>query len=125
MRDNLLRKDFTSLLSGALTIFPDLREIRWEHFWGGKLGITTDTLPHIHELSPRVFAGLGFNGRGVALGVMMGRVLAEILLDRNRNELDLPITSPKNFPFYECRKLGFHLASSWYGLMDRIDIMRG
>jgi glycine/D-amino acid oxidase-like deaminating enzyme len=124
MRDNLGPGDFDSLMMGALSVFPCLKGINWEHHWGGRMGMTNDSLPHIHELSPGVFAGLGFNGRGVGLGTLMGRVLSEVILGNDRRTLDIPVTSPNPFPFYGFRKLGFHMAKAGYTLMDRIDLMR-
>ena len=125
MRDRLCKSDFASLLVGAHRVFPALKNIKWEYFWGGRLGVTRDSLPHIHTFSPRVYAGLGFNGRGVGLGVMMGRVLSEVILERDANDLDFPITSPQYFSCHKFTKLGFHMAKSWYGLLDSIDLIRG
>lgn len=125
MRDRLTRADFRSLIDGAESVFPGLKGVRWEHHWGGRLGMTSDSLPHLHELAPGIYAGLGFNGRGIGLGTLMGRVLAELVLGKNRQELDLPLTSPKAFPFYALRRLGFGIVTSWFSLRDRVDLWRG
>ena len=37
--------------------------------------MTRDHLPHLHELAPGLLAGLGYNGRGVAMATVMGRLL--------------------------------------------------
>ena len=41
--------------------------------------MTTDHFPRLHELAPGLFAGLGYNGRGIAAGTMMGRDLAALV----------------------------------------------
>lgn len=125
LRDNFELADYNELKRGAETVFPGLKDVRWEHHWGGRLGMTQDSLPHLHELAPGVFAGLGFNGRGVGIGTMMGRVLAELGLGRDRSLLDFPMTSLRSFPFYEFRRLGFHIATNWMAFRDRIDLWRG
>lgn len=125
MRDRLTRADFRSLIKGAESVFPSLKGLRWDHHWGGRLGMTRDSLPQLHELAPNVYAGIGFNGRGIGLGTLMGRLLAELVLGKSRQELDFPVTAPKTYPFYAFRRLGFGVVTSWLAFRDRVDLWRG
>ena len=125
MRDVFRADDFAALKRGAATIFPSLSGIRWDYHWGGRIAITRDSLPHLHELAPGVLAGLGYNGRGVGMATIMGRVLADVTLGKERKELPFPVTSPKTFPFHGLRNIGFKVATSWLSFRDRIDLLLG
>lgn len=59
-----------------VTLFPSLGPLVWEHRWAGWVGMTYDLNPHLHELAPGLWTGLGYSGRGIALASMMGRDLA-------------------------------------------------
>jgi glycine/D-amino acid oxidase-like deaminating enzyme len=60
----------------ARRLWPMLANVEWTHAWGGRLAMTTDHYPHIHEPAPGILACLGYNGRGVAMGTAMGEQLA-------------------------------------------------
>ena len=57
--------------------FRRVPRARWRYRWSGQIALTDDHLPHLHEPAPGLLAGLGYNGRGVAMSLVMGRVLAE------------------------------------------------
>ena len=48
----------------------------WEYDWAGYVGITSHQRPMLLKLSDNVYAGLGYNGRGVPMATMMGKQLA-------------------------------------------------
>ena len=62
----------------VLRLFPQLERVAWEASWTGFIAMTVDHVPRVHELAPGVFAGLGYNGRGIAAATMMGRDLARL-----------------------------------------------
>jgi glycine/D-amino acid oxidase-like deaminating enzyme len=55
------------LLAYAVRLWPGLRGVAWTHAWGGRLAMTLDEYPHIHQPARGVVACLGYNGRGVAM----------------------------------------------------------
>ena len=57
--------------------------------------MTPDHVPRLHELAPGLFAGLGYNGRGIAAATMMGRDLAALVTGRGETA----------FPRVEMRRL--------------------
>jgi len=73
-------------------VFPQLGVPRFEFQWHGRLGITLDRLPHVHELAPGVLAWLGCNGRGLALATAIGGELARACLGTPLASLPLPFT---------------------------------
>jgi len=116
--------DFHKLRAEAERIFPRLRGAKWEYQWGGRIAVTHDRVPHLHEPAPGLLAGLGYNGRGVAMANLMGRVLAERALGKPPAEAVFPTTSLKNYPFSRLKFPGVPLAMCWMRLRDRWEIRR-
>jgi glycine/D-amino acid oxidase-like deaminating enzyme len=82
------------LLAYAEKLWPALRGVSWTHAWGGRLAMTRDQYPHLHEPAPGVLTCMGYNGRGVAMATVMGAQLAKRMLDP-RGEIDMPSSSMK------------------------------
>jgi glycine/D-amino acid oxidase-like deaminating enzyme len=82
------------LLAYARRLWPALRDVSWSHAWGGRLAMTQDQYPHIHEPAPGIIACLGYNGRGVAMATTMGAQIAKRILDPAA-EFDMPVTPMK------------------------------
>jgi len=82
------------LLNYAAKLWPALEGIDWTHAWGGRLGMTRDQYPHLHEPARGVIACLGYNGRGVAMATTMGIQIAKRIVDP-AGECDMPITAVK------------------------------
>ena len=74
------RGDVSHVRAAALHLFPQLEGTRWEYQWAGWPAITRDHLPKLFALERGVYAGLGYNGRGVASATMMGQQLANVVL---------------------------------------------
>lgn len=73
-------------------LIPDLQDIKWQHQWSGWIAMTFDQLPHLHELAPGLWAGLGYSGRGIAHATMMGRDLARVATDGSHQDLSFKVT---------------------------------
>ena len=117
--------DFERLRREAVRIFPQLAGATWRYEWGGRVAITEDHLPHLHEPAPGLLVGLGYNGRGVAMATAMGRILAERALGKDAADLPFPVTPVRPYPFGAFTGIGLPLAIAWMGLRDRIDRMIG
>src|SRR5256885_15583489 len=73
-----------------------------------------DHLPHLHEPAPGLLAGLGYNGRGVAMASVMGRLLALRALGTPAAELGFPVTPLRPMPLRsEERRVGKECRSRW------------
>jgi len=110
------------LIQDATRIFPQLKGVSWTTRWGGQVAVTDDHLPHIHEPHKGLIAGLGYNGRGVAMSHVMGRTLAERVLGADQDSLAFPTTKLRKMPFRGIKKLGFSTAIWWMRLRDRIEV---
>ncbi len=101
-------------------IFPQLEGLPFEYHWGGLVALTPDHLPHLHELAPGVLAGLGYNGRGVAMATVMGRVLARRALGMPAAELAFPVTPLRHVPFHAFSGLGVRATIPYLRLRDAL-----
>ncbi len=112
-------KDFMNRVSRMHEVFPQLESIAIKHYWSGKVALTVDHLPHVHELAPGVYAGLGFNGRGVAMATLMGKILSQYCLKGVDAEPVFPISPCKTIPFHSVRRPVVQSVVWWKKFMDR------
>ena len=99
-------------------IFPQLEGIRYEYHWGGLVGMTRDHLPHLHEIAPGLVTGLGYNGRGVAMATVMGRILADWALGVPAPELAFPVTPLVPIPLHRFNQFGARMAIQGLRALD-------
>ena len=113
------RGDVSHVRAAALHLFPQLEGTRWEYEWAGWPAITRDHLPKLFALDRGVYAGLGYNGRGVASATMMGQQLANVVLAEAEPLVE--VRGPERFAFHRFRQAGisFHLLTGT--LLDRLD----
>jgi glycine/D-amino acid oxidase-like deaminating enzyme len=113
--------DVRRLHGGLAEVFPQLKGVELTHKWGGQIAHTPDVLPHLHEPQPGILAGLGYNGRGVAMGTVMGRVIAERILGKSAGELDIPITNYSNALLRHFSDAAVKLAVPTFEIMDAFE----
>ena len=113
------RGDVSHVRAAALHLFPQLEGTQWEYQWAGWPAITRDHLPKLFALDQGVYAGLGYNGRGVASATMMGQQLANVVLAEAEPLVE--VRGPERFAFHRFRQAGisFHLLTGT--LLDRFD----
>lgn len=104
------------LQAEACKIFPQLRGIEWEFEWGGLVATTKSHVPHLIELDDKAYAGLGYHGRGIAMGTMMGKQLAELVVGE---DVPMPREKLSPFAFHELRNPGIAWHMITGGLMDK------
>jgi glycine/D-amino acid oxidase-like deaminating enzyme len=105
-------------------IYPQLKGIRYEYHWGGLVGMTRDHLPHLHEIAPGLLAGLGYNGRGVAMATVMGRVLANWAGGTPASELAFPVTPLAPIPMHRFNQIGARAAIQGLRALDGLARVR-
>jgi len=101
-------------------IYPQLAGLGFEYHWGGFVAMTPDHLPHLHELSPGLTAGLGYNGRGVAMATVMGGLLARRALGEPLDELGFPVTPVRPVPLHAFSGLGVRATIQYLRLADAL-----
>jgi glycine/D-amino acid oxidase-like deaminating enzyme len=111
---------FRPVLTRLRSLLPILGEPRIQFRWAGHVALTTDHVPHLSTLAPNLYAGLGYNGRGVAMSTMMGKLLAERVAGAREDDMALPATPVARIPFHGWRAMGIALAIGWKRLQDRL-----
>jgi glycine/D-amino acid oxidase-like deaminating enzyme len=81
-------------------LHPQIGEVDWQYLWYGDLDLQPRTIPRLFELAPGVVASLGYSGRGVPTGTMMGTVLADWALGVPVQDMALKPEPLRAAPFY-------------------------
>jgi glycine/D-amino acid oxidase-like deaminating enzyme len=112
---------FARLEAAATRFFPQLGAPQWEHRWSGRVALTADHLPHLHEPRRGVLIGLGYNGRGVAMATVMGKLLADRALGASPAELGWPVTPITPIPLHAWRLPVMALVVHWKRFQDWLE----
>lgn len=115
---------YRTVMASVTQLFPDLGDPGWEFFWGGRVALTLDHVPHLHELAPGVHAALGYNGRGVAMATVMGRVLADRVQGAPADASPFPVTPLRTIPLHALRRPALAVVVGWKRLLDRLEERR-
>jgi glycine/D-amino acid oxidase-like deaminating enzyme len=83
----------------ACKLWPILKGVEWPYAWGGRLAMTADHYPHVHEPARGVLVCVGYNGRGVAMATAMGAQLARRITSP-AEPFDMPVTSMQTIPLH-------------------------
>lgn len=103
-------------------MFPQLGTIRWQQAWTGWVAMTTDHFPRLHELAPGLYAGLGYNGRGIAAATMMGRDLATLV--RGSDATVFPVTPLRPLRWHRIAPMLVRGLVQYYRARDLVDELR-
>jgi glycine/D-amino acid oxidase-like deaminating enzyme len=112
---------FEHLHRAARARFPDLGAIPWEFGWSGYLALTHDHLPHILKLKDGIYAGVGCNGRGIAMATVTGMSIAALICGQDQKDCNVPIRNPKRIMGYEMRHVGVAAAVMFNRFLDRAE----
>lgn len=99
--------------------FPALGQQTMTHIWSGLIGMTWDRFPRIYNLGQDAWGWFGCNGRGVALGVSLGRELARAVSGAAFDTLALPLSEPQPLPFHS---LARKIAPNYLAWLRRKDL---
>jgi len=111
------------LKRGLGIVFPQLRDIGIETSWAGRVAVTPEMMPHLHEPAPGVLAGLGFSGRGIAMTSVMGRSLVNKALGADDSTLPFPVSPMTPAPLHWVASKMIPLAAPAMTLRDKLDTM--
>lgn len=103
-------------------VFPQFKPEDIEFYWGGRIAHNKDGLPQLHEPAPGILAGLGFNGRGMAMSTVMGRILSERVLGKEQQDMSISTTPYKSFAFHRFHEVGVSVATKYYEMRDTMEI---
>ncbi len=72
-------------------LYPQLKGTPWAYQWSGQIGVTSTKILRVQLLAPGLFAPAGYNGRGIGVGTVMGKQLADTIASGNRDDFPFPI----------------------------------
>ncbi|MGI9223503.1 MAG: NAD(P)/FAD-dependent oxidoreductase [Woeseiaceae bacterium] len=101
--------------------FPGLDGLSWDFGWSGYLALTQDHLPVIFKPAGGYYAGIGCNGRGIAMATVVGRELAEIVNGKLQHECDVPIRGVRKIPGFWLRHAGILAGVLFNRAMDTVE----
>ncbi len=113
--------DWRHIERAMTRVFPALKGVTIDYRWYGRVAVTPDHLPHIHEPDPGLVPAAGCQGRGVGLMIALGKRLARYAAEGDRRILPLPIQPIRPIPFHAMRQIGVAGAIAWYRLLDGLE----
>lgn len=106
-------------LTGALgRIFPQAAAAPIAFRWCGRVAMTRDYLPHLHEPETGLLINLGCMGRGIGLQTAMGAALAHYCASGDPAALPVPLTTATRIPMHALQGLYVSAMLAWYRLTD-------
>ncbi|RUX94158.1 MULTISPECIES: FAD-dependent oxidoreductase [unclassified Mesorhizobium] len=113
--------DWAHLERALVRLYPMLSGVPIERRWFGRVAMTPDHLPHIHEPEQGLLAVVGCQGRGVGLMTALGERIAGYLQSGDARQLPFPISPIRPIPFHAFRQVGVAATIAWYRLLDALE----
>ena len=115
-----IRRSAEILRRGMIEVYPQLRDAKIAHAWGGTVDFCFDTMPHAGQLDGIHYA-LGYAGHGVAMATYLGAKMAEKICGSND---EIPYAAIR-FPgaplgLYNGRPWFLPFAGAYYKVLDWI-----
>jgi len=114
-------EDWAHLDRALVRLFPILSGVAIEKRWFGRVAVTADHLPHVHEPEKDLVTIVGCQGRGVGLMAAAGPRLVDYLVSGDPDALPLPATPIRPIPFHAFRRIGVGAMIAWYRMLDAVE----
>jgi glycine/D-amino acid oxidase-like deaminating enzyme len=117
---NTIQRSAEILRRDMVEVYPQLRNTKIEHAWGGTLDFCFDTMPHAGQ-TDGIYYALGYAGHGVAMATYLGTKLAEIM-SGSKNEIPYAAIPFPGAPFglYNGKPWFLPFAGAYYKVLDWI-----
>jgi glycine/D-amino acid oxidase-like deaminating enzyme len=112
--------DWAHLERALQLLYPQLRRVTYEYRWSGRIAITADALPHVHEPAPGLTIALGYNGRGIAMATTMGKHLAARLAGDSGVAFPFDVSPIRPIPLHGLQRFYITAGVAWYRLLDAL-----
>jgi glycine/D-amino acid oxidase-like deaminating enzyme len=110
--------DWAHLERVVTKLYPQLAGVPIQYRWCGRVALTRDFLPHLHEPEPGLLVDIGCMGRGVGLQTAMGRAMAAYVATGDAAALPFPLVPIQPLPFHALNQLYVSAIIAWYRLTD-------
>ena len=102
-------------------LYPQLNNTPFEFHWAGRVAMTQDHLPHLHQLDKGLWTAMGYNGRGVGMATLLGRLLSDLALGVPPKDIPFPVTSMQPIFGYPFTRLVARALVSYYRIRDELE----
>ncbi len=102
-------------------LYPQLVDTPFEFHWSGRVAMTEDHIPHLNLLDEGLWAGLGYNGRGVGMATLFGRYLADLASGVRPEEIPFPVTAMRPILGYPFTRLAARVLTKYYRVRDQLE----
>lgn len=99
-------------------MYPQVKGVPFDFRWCGRVALTRDFLPHLHEPEPGLLVDIGCMGRGVGLQSAMGKAMAGYIATGDRGRLPFPVVPITPLPLHALNELYVSAIIAWYRLTD-------
>lgn len=115
---NTIQRSAEILRRDMVEVYPQLRDSKIEHAWGGTLDFCFDTMPHAGE-AEGIYYALGYAGHGVAMATYLGTKLAEVM-SGSKNEIPYAAIPFPGAPLglYNGKPWFLPFAGAYYKVLD-------
>lgn len=115
-----IRRSAEILRRGMVEVYPQLRDTKIAHAWGGTVDFCFDTMPHAGQINGIHYA-LGYAGHGVAMATYLGAKVAEKICGSNDEIPYAAIPFPgAPLGLYNGRPWFLPFAGAYYKVLDWI-----
>lgn len=97
--------------------FPQWRDVRWTHSYGGCVAFTRDLVPHVGVRANGLFYAHGYCGNGIAMTHTVAKSLCDLMLERNTDQSRLAFVGGRQ-PRFPAEPLSFHGMRAVSGLLE-------
>ena len=111
-----LRANWAKRVSNKL--FPATKEYPWEFYWSGQMGFTDNHLPRVFQPAPGLTIPIGYNGRGIGPGTVIGRACAKLVQGGDIKDFPLPLQQQKAESWRNVRETYYEFGTRLYNLVD-------
>ena len=113
--------DWAHLERALARLYPSLSGVPIDKRWFGRVAMTPDHLPHVHQPEEGLVAVIGCQGRGVGLMTALGQRLADYLATGDRRAIPFPPTPIRPIAFHRFRQIGVAATIAAYRLLDAVE----
>jgi glycine/D-amino acid oxidase-like deaminating enzyme len=113
-------RDWAHLVRVIGKMFPQLAGVPIAFRWCGRVAVTRDHLPHLHEPAPGLLIDMGCQGRGIGLQTAVGKAMAEYIATSNAAALPMPFSPIEPIPFHGLQRAYVGAVVTWYRLTDGV-----
>lgn len=99
-------------------MYPQVKGVPFDFRWCGRVALTRDFLPHLHEPEPGLLVDIGCMGRGVGLQSAMGKAMAGYIATGDKGRLPFPVVPITPLPLHALNELYVSAIIAWYRLTD-------